>query len=84
MVSATPAAAQNFVTYRCADGSEFIAGFYSGDNRAHLQLDGKAIALTKRFSLMGTRYGRGDITLTIAKDGSATLKRGGVTIACTP
>ena len=29
-----PAGAQTFFTYRCRDGSEFIAAFYEGDSRA--------------------------------------------------
>ena len=32
-----------FKNYRCADGTQFIAGFFRYDSRAHLQLDGKAV-----------------------------------------
>jgi len=71
---------QTFQTYRCEDGTEFIAAFYSGDKRAHLQLDGKAVALSKRVSL--SRYSRGDITLRIARTG-ITLGRGKETTTCT-
>ena len=67
--------AQTFFTYRCNDGSEFIAAFYEGDTRAHLQLDGKAMALPKRMSVSGSRYAKGDTTLRITKTGT-TLKRG--------
>ena len=67
--------AQTFLTYRCRDGSEFIVAFYEGDKRAHLQLDGKAIALQGRTSLSGSRYAKGDITLRITKT-VTTLKRG--------
>ena len=67
--------AQTFFTYRCNDGSEFIAAFYEGDTRAHLQLDGKAVALPKRMSVSGSRYAKGDTTLRITKTGT-TLKRG--------
>lgn len=70
-----PAHAQTFFTYRCSDGSEFIAAFYEGDTRAHLQLDGKAVALPKRMSVSGSRYAKGDTTLRITKTGT-TLKRG--------
>ena len=70
-----PAGAQTFFTYRCGDGSEFIAAFYEGDSRAHLQLDGKAVALSKRMSVSGSRYAKGDTTLRITKTGT-TLKRG--------
>ena len=70
-----PAGAQTFFTYHCRDGSEFIAAFYEGDRRAHLQLDGKAVALPKRMSLSGSRYAKGDTTLRITKT-ATTLKRG--------
>ena len=76
-----PAAAQTFQTYRCQDGSEFVAAFYYGDRRAHLQLDGKAMALPKRVSLSGARYSKGDITLRIVKSG-VTLRRGKETTNC--
>ena len=37
---APPAAAQtSFQSYRCADGSQFIVGFFQYDTRAHLQID---------------------------------------------
>jgi len=83
MLATLPAAAQNFITYHCNDGSEVVAAFYRGDSRVHVQLDGKALTLSKRISLTGTRFGRGDISFTIAKDGSATLKRGRSATACT-
>jgi membrane-bound inhibitor of C-type lysozyme len=70
-----PADAQTFFTYRCRDGSEFIAAFYEGDSRAHLQLDGKATTLPKRMSMSGSRYAKGDVTLRITKT-ATTLKRG--------
>jgi len=70
-----PADAQTFFTYRCGDGSEFIAAFYEGDSRAHLQLDGKITTLPKRMSMSGSRYAKGGITLKITKT-ATTLKRG--------
>jgi membrane-bound inhibitor of C-type lysozyme len=73
--------AQTFFTYRCRDGSEFIAAFYEGDNRAHLQLDGKAMTLPKRMSVSGSRYAKAGITLGITKT-SATLKRGRRSTEC--
>jgi len=76
-----PACAQTFTTYHCRDGSEFVAAFYEGDKRAHLQLDGKAITLAKRLSLAGARYVKGDITLRITKAGT-TLKRGKTSTEC--
>jgi membrane-bound inhibitor of C-type lysozyme len=71
----SPAAAQTFRTYVCADGSQFIVGFFQYDKRAHLQIDGKAVALTKRIALSGPRYSGGGITLKTTKAG-ATIKHG--------
>lgn len=83
--SASPAAAQQtFQSYVCADGARFTAAFLKYDpKQAHLQIDGKAVALRKRFTMTGARYtGRG-ITLTMNKKGTF-LRHGkrGVT-ACT-
>ena len=70
-----PAFAQtSFQNYRCADGTQFIAGFFQYDSRAHLQLDGKAVTLAKRLALSGSRYTGSGVTLTISKAGLATLK----------
>jgi membrane-bound inhibitor of C-type lysozyme len=74
--AASPAAAQTFQSYACADGSQFIAAFYPSDpKRAHLQIDGKAVALTRRLAVSGSRYSGGGVTLKIAKTG-ATIKHG--------
>lgn len=75
VAGASPAAAQTFRTYICADGSQFVAGFFQYDKRAHLQIDGKAVALTKRIALSGSRYSGGGIVLNIGKAG-ATIKHG--------
>jgi membrane-bound inhibitor of C-type lysozyme len=76
IAGATPAAAQTFRTYGCADGSQFIAAFYPSDpKRAHLQIDGKAVALTKRIALSGARYSGGGVVLNIRKTGT-TIKHG--------
>jgi membrane-bound inhibitor of C-type lysozyme len=72
---ASPAAAQTFKTYGCADGTQFIVGFFQYDKRAHLQIDGKAVALSKRIALSGSRYSGGGIVLNIGKAG-ATIKHG--------
>jgi membrane-bound inhibitor of C-type lysozyme len=72
---ASPAAAQTFKTYACADGSQFIVGFFQYDKLAHLQIDGKAVALKKRIALSGARYSGGGIVLNIGKAG-ATIKHG--------
>ena len=46
----TPVFAQTttFRNYHCADGSEFIVGFYPYDSRAYLQIDGGSVMLPKR------------------------------------
>lgn len=70
---ASPALAQTqttFQNYRCADGSQFIVGFFQYDKRAHLQIDGKAVTLGKRVALSGSRYSGGGVTLTIGKAGT--------------
>jgi membrane-bound inhibitor of C-type lysozyme len=64
---ASPAAAQTFESYRCADGTSFIVGFYQYDSRAFLQLDGRAITLKKRLGLSGARYSGSGVTLVIGK-----------------
>jgi membrane-bound inhibitor of C-type lysozyme len=72
-VGSAPAPAQTFQSYRCADGSQFIVGFFEYDKRAHLQIDGKAVTLAKRLTLSGSRYSGGGVTLQITKAG-ATVK----------
>ena len=77
-----PAHAQIFSTYHCgATAPNCVVSFYDGDKRAHVQLDGKAIALQKRISLSGARYVRGDVTLRMTKT-ATTLKRGKKTTDC--
>jgi membrane-bound inhibitor of C-type lysozyme len=77
LFAVSPAAAQTttFQTYRCADGSEFIVGFFGYDKRAHMQVDGKAVTLQKRVALTGSRYSGGGVTLRITKSGT-TFKIG--------
>jgi membrane-bound inhibitor of C-type lysozyme len=75
VAGASPAEAQTFRTYGCADGTQFIVGFFQYDKRAHLQIDGKAVALTKRIALSGARYSGGGIVLNIGKVGT-TIKHG--------
>ena len=65
-----PALAQTFQNYRCADGSQFIVGFFDHDSRAHLQIDGRAVTLAKRLTLSGSRYSGGGVTLKITKAGT--------------
>jgi membrane-bound inhibitor of C-type lysozyme len=70
---AGPSLAQEktFQSFACADGARFTAAFLKYDpKQVHLQIDGKAVALKKRFTLTGSRYtGRG-ITLTMNKSGT--------------
>jgi membrane-bound inhibitor of C-type lysozyme len=75
VIGAGPAVAQKttFQTYRCADGSEFIVGFFQYDPRAHMQVDGKSVTLAKRVALSGSRYSGSGVTLKVTKAG-ATLK----------
>ena len=63
-----------FKNYRCADGTQFIVGFFQYDSRAHLQLDGKAVTLAKRLALSGSRYTGSGVTLKMTKAGLTTLK----------
>jgi len=76
MTGSRPALAQStFKSYRCADGTQFVAGFFEYDSRAHLQLGGRPVTLAKGLALSGSRYtGRG-ITLKITKAGLTTLKQ---------
>ncbi|MDP1582808.1 MAG: MliC family protein [Bradyrhizobium sp.] len=67
----SPALAQTtFQNYRCADGAQFMVGFFQYDKRAHMQIDGKAVTLGKRPALSGSRYSGGGVTLTIGKAGT--------------
>jgi membrane-bound inhibitor of C-type lysozyme len=78
----SPAFAEGFQNYRCADGSQFVVGFFQYDPRAHLQIDGKAVTLKKRLALSGARYSGGGVTLKITKAGT-TIKHGKrATTAC--
>src|SRR5260221_3686740 len=71
----SPAFAQTFQSYRCADGSQFIVGFFPYDRRAHLQIDGKAVTLGRRLALSVSHYSAGRVTLQITK-ASTSVKHG--------
>ena len=73
--TSSPTSAQTFRSYRCADGSQFIVGFFEYDQRAHMQIDGRAVTLGKRLALSGSRYSGGGVTLKITKGGT-TVKHG--------
>ncbi|PJG52523.1 lysozyme inhibitor [Bradyrhizobium forestalis] len=66
--------AQTFQTYRCADGTQFIVGFYDYDKRAFLQIDGDPVTLAQRPAVSGARYSGAGITLVIGKTGATTVK----------
>src|SRR6202022_893196 len=69
-IASSAAFAQTFQNYRCADGTQFIAGFFQYDSRAHLQLDGKAVTLAKRLSLWASAYSGSGVTLKITRAGT--------------
>jgi membrane-bound inhibitor of C-type lysozyme len=64
------ALAQTFQSYRCADHTQFIAAFYDHDSRAHLQIDGRAVTLARRFAFSGARYSGSGVALKITKEGT--------------
>jgi membrane-bound inhibitor of C-type lysozyme len=73
VAGASAASAQTFQSYRCADGTRFIAAFYPYDSRAYLQVDGRAATLAKSLSWSGTRYSGEGVVLRMTKAG-ITLK----------
>ena len=82
--ASTAPAQTTFQTYRCADGTEFIVGFFQYDKRAHMQVDGKAVTLLKRLALTGASYSGGGVTLRTTKSGT-TIKVGKRKVtACEP
>lgn len=66
----SPASAQTFDSYRCADGTHFILAFYPGDERAYLQIDGRAVTLKKSLTVSGKRYSGSGISLIMAATGT--------------
>jgi membrane-bound inhibitor of C-type lysozyme len=70
LAGSSPTRAQTFQSYRCADGTQFIVGFFEYDKRAHLQIDGRAVTLARRFGLSGARYSGSGVTLLITKAGT--------------
>jgi len=61
-------------SYHCADGTNFIVGFFPYDKRAHIQIDGGEVTLLKRPWLSGERYAGRGVTLRIAKSGAIMIK----------
>jgi membrane-bound inhibitor of C-type lysozyme len=80
--ASTVFAQTSFQSYRCADGSQFIVGFFGYDPRAHLQIDGKSVTLAKRLALSGSRYSGGGVTLKITKSGTTLKHAKRPTTAC--
>jgi membrane-bound inhibitor of C-type lysozyme len=78
----SPALAQTFQNYRCADGSRFIVGFFEYDKRAHLQIDGRAVTLARRLALSGSRYSGDGVTLKIDRAGITIRHAKRPTTAC--
>jgi membrane-bound inhibitor of C-type lysozyme len=80
----SPAIAQSFQNYRCADGTQFIVGFFDYDKRAYLQIDGGPVTLARRPSWSGARYSGSGITLRITKSGVTVRHARRPTTACEP
>jgi membrane-bound inhibitor of C-type lysozyme len=81
-MASSPASAQTFQSYHCADGTHFIVAFYPYDSRAHMQIDGRAATLAKRLALSGSRYSGEGVTLTMAREGVTVRRRYRPTTAC--
>jgi membrane-bound inhibitor of C-type lysozyme len=81
-MAALPARAQTFQSYRCADGTPFLVGFFKYDSRAYLQIDGTAVTLARGLALSGTRYSGRGITLRITKAGVTLKHANRATTAC--
>lgn len=79
---ASTALAQNFASYHCRDGSQFVAAFFDDTRTVYLQLDGHTLTLPRRLSLTGSRYAKGGVTLFINRQ-SVTLKRSRTSTQCT-
>jgi membrane-bound inhibitor of C-type lysozyme len=83
MAAASSAAlAQTFQRYRCADGTQFIVGFFDYDKRAYLQIGGRPVTLGRRLSLSGSRYSGGGVTLKITKAGTTVKHARRPTTSC--
>ena len=69
VIQISPASAQTFDSYRCSDGTRFILAFYPGDKRAYLQIDGRAVTLTKSLTMPGSRYSGNGVSLVMTASG---------------
>ncbi|MGA8318426.1 MAG: MliC family protein [Bradyrhizobium sp.] len=66
----SPASAQSFNSYHCADGTHFILAFYPNDKRAFLQIDGRAVTLKKGLTVSGRRYSGSGVSLMMTASGA--------------
>ena len=82
LAGAASASAQTFNSYRCADGTQFIVGFYPHDTNAYMQIDGQPVTLARRPAFQGSRYtGRG-VVFKITRDGATMRHARRRTTAC--
>ena len=79
---ATEAQAQTYYHYECEGGRNFELAFYPKTKAAYLQVDGKSLALPKRFSLTSQRFAKDGVTLSMKRGGTATIRRAGRTSNC--
>ena len=84
VTGSSAALAQTFESYRCADGTRFIVGFYRYDSSAYLQIDGRAVTLKKRLAFSGARYSGGGVTLVITRAGTTVRHAKRPVTACEP
>jgi membrane-bound inhibitor of C-type lysozyme len=82
VTGSSPALAQTFDNYHCADGTKFIVGFFKYDKRAHLQIGGQAVTLNRRVALSGRRYSGGGVTLMMTKAGVSVRQARRPVTAC--
>jgi membrane-bound inhibitor of C-type lysozyme len=78
----SPASAQTFQNYRCADGTKFIVGFFKYDSRAHMQIDGGPVTLARRLTLSGARYSGRGVVLKITRAGTTVRHAKRPTTTC--
>jgi hypothetical protein len=76
------AQAQTFYHYECGDGAKFDVAFLPETKAAYLQIDGKSLALPKRFSLISQRFKQGGYSFAMRAGGNAIMKHGGKTSYC--
>jgi hypothetical protein len=76
------ARADTFYHYECEDGAHFDVAFHPQTKAAYLQIDGKSLALPKRFSLISQRFKQGGYSFAMRSGGKAIMKHGGKTSRC--